>query len=80
MINEIDWSQAFIKKISVRIDGHPTSIALEDCYLSILKGESRRQKLAFSAFVRLVDKARPEGVNLSAALRIAALHLAHIRS
>lgn len=74
--NAIDWSKARLKKISVRIEGHSTSISLEQCYLDILTGQAKRENISFSAFVTRVDKNRPPDINLSAALRLHAFLLA----
>lgn len=71
--DSIDWSKAVTKKISVRIDGHATSISLEQPFLDILKAiaHKRRQSLAF--IITDIDSKKPQHVNLSASLRIYAL-------
>lgn len=77
MLNStIDWSKAHLKKISVCIDGHATSISLERFYLEILQETAKKNNLSFSALVTQVDETRPPNVNLSAALRVYAFLLA----
>lgn len=76
MIDRIDWQKAELKKISIRIDGHATSISLEQTYIDILTHNAERLALSFAALVTLVDENRPANINLSAALRIFALNLA----
>ena len=75
-IAALDWQIAQLKKISVRIDGHATSISLEEAYIDILLREAEAQGLSFAGLVTCVDEARPTGVNLSASLRLFALKLA----
>ena len=75
-IAALDWQIAQLKKISVRIDGHATSISLEEAYIDILLREAEAQGLSFAGLVTCVDEARPIGVNLSASLRLFALKLA----
>ncbi|AQT45196.1 Ribbon-helix-helix domain-containing protein [Bartonella apihabitans] len=75
-IAALDWQKAQSKKISVRIDGHATSISLEEAYINILLREAEAQGLSFAGLVTCVDEARPTGVNLSASLRLFALKLA----
>ncbi len=75
-IAALDWQRAQPKKISVRIDGHATSISLEEAYIDILLREAEAQGLSFASLVTSVDEARPAGVNLSASLRLFALKLA----
>lgn len=75
-IAALDWQTAQLKKISVRIDGHATSISLEEAYIDILLREAEAHGLSFAGLVTCVDEARPIGVNLSASLRLFALKLA----
>jgi len=62
-----------IKKRSVRISGHPTSITLEDSFWDELKAIAKHQKLSLSALISEIDEAQ-QHVNLSSALRIFVLH------
>lgn len=75
-IAALDWQKAQPRKISVRIDGHATSISLEEAYIDILLREAEAQGLSFAGLVTCVDEARPAGVNLSASLRLFAFELA----
>ncbi|WP_318655589.1 ribbon-helix-helix domain-containing protein [Bartonella apis] len=75
-IGTIDWQKAQAKKISVRIDGHATSISLEQAYIDILLQEANKLELSFASLVTLIDETRPCEINLSAALRLLALKLA----
>lgn len=76
LVDEIDWHKAELKKISIRIDGHATSVSLEQAYIDILAQKAEQLQLSFAALVTLIDENRPPNINLSAALRIFALKLA----
>lgn len=57
-------------KRSLTIAGHRTSISLEEPFWQALNeiAAARRQSLA--AVIARIDRTRPEGTNLSAAIRI----------
>lgn len=74
MIETIDWQKANLKKISVKIDGHATSISLEPIFLDFLKNIAQKNEQSFASFIAKIDSSRPENVNLSAALRFYAMH------
>lgn len=76
LVDEIDWHKAELKKISIRIDGHATSVSLEQAYIDILVQKAEQSQLSFAALVTFIDENRPPNINLSAALRIFALKLA----
>ncbi|MEI7871034.1 MAG: ribbon-helix-helix domain-containing protein [Alphaproteobacteria bacterium] len=65
-----------MRKRSVTIDGHRTSISLEDAFWAELSGLARARGLSLNALVAEIDRARgaPQGVNtggnLSSALRL----------
>ena len=59
-----------MRKRSITIDGHPTSIALEDAFWDELSALAKARKLSLSALVAEIDKARGEPGNLSSALRL----------
>lgn len=61
-----------MRKRSVTIDGHRTSISLEDAFWAELSGIARTRGLSLNALVAEVDHARssPQGGNLSSALRL----------
>lgn len=75
MVERINWQKAELKKVSIRIDGHATSISLEQAYIDILTQNAEELALSFAALVTLIDENRPTNINLSAALRICALTL-----
>jgi predicted DNA-binding ribbon-helix-helix protein len=56
-------------KRSVVIDGHKTSVSLEDAFWSGLKQIARAQQATLSDMVAEIDKTRQHG-NLSSALRL----------
>lgn len=57
-----------LKKRSVSITGHRTSISLEDAFWSALQRIARRRGLTLAALVSEIDSARTG--NLSSALRV----------
>jgi predicted DNA-binding ribbon-helix-helix protein len=62
-----------MKKRSVTIHGHPTSITLEDAFWDALKAEAKRHKTSMNKLVANIDDARTEAEevqNLSSAIRI----------
>lgn len=63
---------ARMRKRSVTLQGHPTSVSLEDQYWSELKRMAAQSGLSIGALVERIDRQREES-NLSSALRIAVL-------
>jgi predicted DNA-binding ribbon-helix-helix protein len=61
-----------MRKRSITIHGHPTSISLEDEFWQELAGIARLRKLSLNALVTEIDK-QHDGGNLSSALRVYAL-------
>jgi len=61
-----------MKKRSVRIKGHNTSLTLEAEFWDELKRLARAQKLSLNKLVAKIDAARTG--NLSSALRLYVLH------
>jgi predicted DNA-binding ribbon-helix-helix protein len=59
-----------MRKRSIKIDGHPTSVTLEDAFWDELSALAKARKLSLSGLVSEVDKARAEPGNLSSALRL----------
>ena len=59
---------ARLKKRSVRIGGHDTSISLEDAFWAELVGIARARKLSLNRLIAAVDRERRG--NLSSALRL----------
>ncbi|MGH1398428.1 MAG: ribbon-helix-helix domain-containing protein [Alphaproteobacteria bacterium] len=59
-----------MKKRSINIHGHQTSITLEDEFWSALKSCAEAESLSLNKLVAKIDDARDEGQNLSSAIRI----------
>jgi predicted DNA-binding ribbon-helix-helix protein len=59
-----------MRKRSVTIGGHRTSISLEDAFWKELAGIARNRKLSLNALVETIDKGRGAPGNLSSALRL----------
>ncbi|HEY6754451.1 MAG TPA: ribbon-helix-helix domain-containing protein [Pseudolabrys sp.] len=66
-----------IIKRSVMIDGHKTSVSLEDAFWSDLKEIAHRHQSTLSKLVAQIDETRQQG-NLSSAIRLFVLE--HIRT
>ena len=58
-----------IVKRSIMIDGHKTSISLEDAFWSSLKAIAQAQGATVAQTVATIDKTREQG-NLSSAVRL----------
>lgn len=63
-----------LRKISVNLGGHATSFSLEGPFLERLQGLAAAQNISFAAFIRKIDSARPDDMNLSSALRLVAFY------
>ncbi len=60
-----------MRKRSVTIDGHRTSISLEDAFWNELLVMSRKRRVSLNVLVAEIDHGRAaDGVNLSSALRL----------
>lgn len=59
-----------MKKRSVRIAGHDTSISLEEPFWEALKAEAQLRGVSMDALVSQIDAQNGEDVNLSSSLRI----------
>ncbi len=66
-------NDSIVKKRSVRISGHQTSITLEDDFWDELKTIAKRQQRSISALISEIDETQAH-VNLSSALRLYILH------
>lgn len=55
-------------KRSVSINGHSTSVTLEDAFWAALKEISEVRRLSMSAIIADIDRRQPE--NLSSAIRV----------
>jgi predicted DNA-binding ribbon-helix-helix protein len=60
-----------VRKRSVAVNGHATSISLEDVFWTALKAIARQRGLSLQTLIAEVDRTRPG--NLSSALRVFAL-------
>ena len=61
--------KSLIVKRSVDIDGHKTSVSLEDAFWSDLKEIAYMQRATLSKVLTEIDKGRRQG-NLSSAIRV----------
>ena len=61
--------KSLIVKRSVVIDGHKTSVSLEDSFWSEVKKIARTQQATTSKLIAEIDKGRDQG-NLSSAIRL----------
>ena len=59
-----------MRKRSVTIDGHRTSISLEDAFWTELASIAAGRRLSLNALVAEIDRARGATGNLSSALRL----------
>jgi predicted DNA-binding ribbon-helix-helix protein len=59
-----------MRKRSLTIGGHPTSITLEEPFWEELIAIAEARRLSLSALVAEVDKQRPGPGNLTSALRL----------
>jgi predicted DNA-binding ribbon-helix-helix protein len=62
-----------VVKRSVVIDGHKTSVSLEDPFWHDLKKIAQARRLTLSELVAMIDASRDHG-NLSSAIRLFVLH------
>ena len=60
-------------KRSLTVAGHRTSISLEDPFWDGLAVIAASRRLSVAAVVAGIDRGRPAGTNLSAAIRVAVL-------
>ncbi len=62
-----------IRKHSVSIRGHRTSITLEDAFMDALRQMAEQRGMALAALIAEIDAAQTAPGNLSSAIRIAVL-------
>jgi predicted DNA-binding ribbon-helix-helix protein len=62
-----------VVKRSIVINGHKTSISLEDAFLTEVKAIAAERKLSLSELVSMIDHDRGNVGNLSSALRLLVL-------
>lgn len=59
-----------MKKISVSLTGHQTSISLEDEFINALREIAKARKMSVAALIAEIDDTRKLGDNLSSAIRV----------
>jgi predicted DNA-binding ribbon-helix-helix protein len=59
-----------VNKRSITIAGHRTSVSLEQPFWQALAEVARARRQPLSELIAAVDRGRPRGTNLSAALRL----------
>ncbi len=70
-LNDVDVRR--VRKRSVSIRGHRTSVALEDGFWREVDRLVANEGLSLQAFLARVDEARPPDLNLASALRLTVL-------
>ena len=59
-----------MKKISVSLSGHQTSVSLEQEFFELLKKFANEQKTSVATIIQQIDSCRKPGSNLSSETRI----------
>lgn len=59
-----------MKKLSVSLSGHQTSITLEPEFIDALQALSKRQGKSVASIISELDSTRTPDVNLSSAVRV----------
>lgn len=59
-----------MKKLSVSLSGHQTSISLEDEFLAALREIASKRQISIAALIAEIDDTRKLGDNLSSAIRV----------
>ncbi len=59
-----------MKKISVSLSGHQTSITLEPEFIDALYALATRYNKAIATIINEIDQTRPANTNLSSAVRV----------
>lgn len=72
----LDMKSAIIKR-SIELNGHKTSVSLEDEFWTSLRSIANQQNVSLPAMLQTIDAGR-EGSNLSSAIRV--FVLSHYRS
>ncbi len=57
-------------KRSIKIDGHPTSVALEQAFWDELAALARARRISLNALIADIDRGRGGNGNLASALRL----------
>ncbi len=59
-----------MKKISVSLSGHQTSVSLEDEFIIALREIATRRRVPIATMIAEIDATRKLGDNLSSAIRV----------
>lgn len=59
-----------MKKISVSLSGHQTSISLEEEFINALKEIAANKNQSIASIISDIDSNRPAKMNLSSAIRV----------
>lgn len=59
-----------MKKISVSLSGHQTSISLEEEFINALKEIAANKNQSIASIISAIDSNRPAKMNLSSAIRV----------
>lgn len=59
-----------MKKISVSLSGHQTSISLEEEFINALKEIAANRNKSIASIISDIDSNRPQKMNLSSAIRV----------
>lgn len=59
-----------MKKLSVSLSGHQTSISLEEDFINTLNQIAKRDKVSVASIINKIDSTRTPGTNLSSAIRV----------
>ena len=63
-----------MKKLSVSLSGHQTSISLEEDFIDALNQIAKHDKVSVASIIEDIDKKRKSDSNLSSAVRSYILH------
>lgn len=74
----LDMKSAIIKR-SIELNGHKTSVSLEDEFWTSLRAIAHAQNISLPALLQIIDQNR-EGANLSSAIRVHVLSFYRARA
>ena len=66
-----------MKKLSVSLSGHQTSISLEPEFVAELQHIAKTQNKSVASIISQIDEKRTTNTNLSSAIRVWILHTVH---
>ncbi len=68
----LTWGEniKIMKKISVSLSGHQTSIALEPEFIDALHELAQNKKMSVAQIIGMIDNKRDEKSNLTSAIRV----------